>query len=93
MSELLRLSWKDMSAEEREYLLSKWNELGFKKDKTQLGCVTHKHLKAIGEAIQRAKLPTKKNEIIKAMSKDKWWEVAERWNDGDYDYQVPSPKY
>ena len=80
-----------MSAEEREYLLSTYNELGFKKDKTQLGCVTHKHLKAIGEAIQRAKLPTKKNEIIKAISKDKWWEVAERWNDGDYDYQIPSP--
>ena len=89
VSELLRLSWKDMSAEEREYLLSKWNELGFKKDKTQLGCVTHKHLIAIGVAIQRAKLTTKKNEIIKAVSKDKWWEVVERWDNGDYDYQPP----
>ena len=64
-----------MSAEECEYLLSKWNELGFKKDKTPLGCVTHKHLIAIG-----AKLPTKKKEIIKAVSKDKWWEVTERWD-------------
>ena len=60
VSEFLRLSWKDMGAEEHEYLLCTWNELGFKKDKTQLGCVTHKHLIDIGVAILGAKLLTKR---------------------------------
>ena len=37
VSELLRLSWKDMSAEEREYLLSKWkSRMNWASKKTRL---------------------------------------------------------
>jgi hypothetical protein len=86
IADILYYSWYSLDTREKQYMLSKWAEVGLSKDSEDALIVNmvHKHLKVIGKAIKKTwekglDLAT----LIKTIALDPSWEDrdADQWRD------------
>lgn len=92
LGEIIMLTWMDLQskpdyAENRKYLLMKWNEIGLEKDNFALDNMHHSHLIAFANAIKNAKSPYEKETLMEVLAAEVWDETD--WGDASFKYKMP----
>jgi hypothetical protein len=78
IGDIIMYTWLDMTAPEREYMLTRWLEEGLSKDANGLASMGHRVLSQIGKAIMKKatwkKTKKRRLAIIKAIAHDPLWD-------------------
>jgi hypothetical protein len=93
--DILMHSWSSLSAPEKEYMLTKWTNVGLRYDSQDAvkGNMNHKHLIVIARALKKTRKGNEKELVSRIANDDRWNEegyIESMWDDGhSIEYDIP----